>query len=117
MSKRTQGSATTTADKKWLTSSASALAAALTVLTASLRVTQGAPVPDVNPGAKSPADPLRENIADNNNKGHLSSSVKFKFTTTTKDKVDTYMEKPASSGTKPTSPSGVSTSHGSGGHK
>jgi hypothetical protein len=116
MSKRIQGSGTTTSDKKWLTSSASALAAALTVLTASLRITQGVPGPDVNPGAKSPADPLRGNVADNNNKGHLSS-VKFKFTTTTKDKVDTYIQKPAS-GAKPTSPSGgVSTSHGSGGHK
>ena len=116
MFKRTQGSATTRTDKKWLTSSTSALAAALTVLSTSLRVTQGAPVPDSNPGAKSSANSLKENVANNNNKGNLSSTVKFKFTTTTKDKVDTYIEKPAS-GIKPTSPSGMSTSHGSGGRK
>ncbi len=113
MSKRNQGSATTKIEGKRLTSSASALAAALTVLTASLRVTQGAPVPDVNPEAKSPADPLRVKVADDKNKGNSSNSVRFRFTTTTKDKVESY----TAPGPKPSSPSGGPTSHGSGGHK
>ena len=113
MSKRNQGSATTKFGGKRLTSSASALVAALTVLTASLRVTQGAPVPDVNPGAKSPANPLRVKVADNKNKGNSANSLGNTFITTTKDKEESYTAR----GPKPISPSGGSTSHGPGGHK
>ncbi len=82
MSKEVPKPQRTRPDKKLLASPTPALLAALTLLSVSLRVTEGA-APAGDPGATPNANTAGVKLA---------ASNKFKFTTTTKDKVDTYLD-------------------------
>jgi hypothetical protein len=99
MTKKTQTPATTRPEKnlpdkkQGVFCSTSALLAALTLLSASLRVANVALAEQSGDQTNAGSDTARAKLAENNAKkgsGDLCSTVKFKFTTTTKDKVDTY---------------------------
>lgn len=87
MSKEVQKSQRARPDKKLLASPTPALLAALTLLSVSLRVTEGA-APAGDPSATPNAGANTAGVK-------LASSNKIKFTTTTKDKTETYRYSPS----------------------
>lgn len=105
MAKKVQEPTRTLPDKKVKASPTPALLTALALLSVSLRVTDGNPADDVSatpntaPEARDVKMAAAHKTNATNNSGvankATATSVKFKFTTTTKDKVDTFLAKPS----------------------
>jgi hypothetical protein len=95
--------------KKFKASPTPAVLTALALLSVSLRVTDGTPAEDFSATSNAGASGLKlaaahksnaTNNANATNKATATSN-KIKFTTTTKDKVDTYVAKPSNEHSSP----------------
>ena len=111
MSKEIQKPTRTRPEKKVKASPTPAVLTALALLSVSLRVTDGTPAKDLSatPNAGADAGGVKLAAAQKTNATNNTSatnkatarSVKFKYTTTTKDKVDTFLAKPSNQHNSP----------------